>query len=143
MNHLYTGLFKLTPNHNSSIDGFVVHDKTTVKTSIMTLLKTHKGSRVYDPNFGTNLHKLIHEQNIQRIRNIVVNEIKSALNKYEPRVEVIKIMALPSRGSKEKVIVYMTLLFIEFDDEEIMEFSLDSDMTWINSDMKDYDALKP
>lgn len=130
MDYTYTGLFKFKPNKGSSVDGFVVHDKEVIKKSVINIIKTHKGSRVYDPDYGTNLHRLIHEQNIERTRNIAKMEVKEAITKYEPRAEILSMSVFPNDQVVDEVILVVTLLYIEFGDEEILEMTLKSDKDW-------------
>lgn len=134
--YTYTGLFRLFPMKSKSADGFAVHDKELIKASVVNIIKTHKGSRVYDMEYGTNLHRLIHELNIQRIRNIAKNEIEVAVAKYEPRVKVSKIETYAEGENSQKIVVIMTLTYLEFDESEILEIKLDSDTQWINKEGK-------
>ena len=142
MKHTYTGLFRFTPKRGDSVDGFVSHDKDVIKQSIITLIKTPKGSRIYDPNLGTNLHRLIHEQNIKRIRNIAINEIEDVISKYEPRVEVISIDAVVSGEVKQEVIILVAVKYLEFNTTEILEIKFESDTQWINNTDKGYDPME-
>jgi phage baseplate assembly protein W len=134
MDYTYTGLFKLHPKKNSSIDGFVVHDKEVIKKSVINIIKTHKGSRVYDPDYGTNLHRLIHEQNIARTRNIAKSEIQAAITKYEPRAEIISVSVFPNDEVVDEAILVLTLRYTEFGDEEIIEMKLEADTAWEDAD---------
>ena len=138
----YTGLFKLNLTPGSSVDGFVDHDKEVVKKSVLNILKTHKGSRIYDPDYGTNLHRLIHELNIERIRNIAKNEIDHAITKYEPRAKVIRIEAYPSGEVNQEIIIVMSLLYVEFGIEEILEMKLATDNQWFDESKKAENGLK-
>jgi len=128
----YTGLFKLAPTPGSSSDGFVVHDKEVIKRSIQSLISTHKGSRVYDPEYGTNLHRLITEVNLDRIRNVAKGEIESAIEKYEPRGSVSRIEAFVQGDTDQEVLILMTLKYTEYDDSEIIEFKFASDAQWVD-----------
>lgn len=142
MKYTYTGLFKLHPTPGSSIDGFVDHDKEVIKKSVLTIIKTHKGSRLYDPEFGTNLHRLVHELNIERIRNIAKTEIEAAITKYEPRAIIERIEAYPGGELDNDVTIVMTLKYIEFGDEEIIEIKVASDVQWINDENKEQNVAE-
>lgn len=131
----YTGMFRLNPISGSSEDGFVVYDRDVIKHSILKLLKTNKGSRVYDPNFGTDLYKLVHETNIQRTRNIAKTEITEAIKKYEPRAEVLSVECSSGTGDKAHVvIVSVKLKYVEFGDVEIIKLELIGESSWIKDD---------
>ena len=102
----YTGLFRLFPIPGESDDGFISNDKDIVKRSILNILNTHKGSRVYDPDYGTNLYRLVHELNIQRTRNIAKNEVSEAIKKYEPRAQVLQVEAFPGEGEQTTKLLF-------------------------------------
>ena len=138
----YTGLFKLHPTPGSSADGFVEHDKELIKKSVINIIKTHKGSRIYDPDYGTNLHRLIHELNIERIRNIAKNEIQHAITKYEPRAKITRIEAYPNGEMEQEVVIVMSLFYVEFNTEEILEIQLGGDAQWIDSENTEKNALE-
>ena len=135
MNYTYTGLFGFSPKKDgkASVDGFVDHDKELIKKSVLNIIKTPKGSRVYDPEYGTNLHRLVHELNIERIRNIAKMEIRNAIEKYEPRVIITRIEAYVSGEINQDIIIVMSLFYIEFKTEEILEIKFQSDSQWINN----------
>ena len=129
----YTGLFRLYPIHGQSEDGFVDYDKTIIKKSIMNLINTHKGSRIYDPDYGTNLHRLIHEFNIQRTRNIAKTEIQQIIEKYEPRARIQNVGAFAGEGENaHQVVILITVLYVEYGDTEELEIRLNTDRQWID-----------
>lgn len=134
MQHTYTGLFKFSPKKNSSVDGFVSHDKDVIKKSIETIIKTHKGSRVYDPDFGTNLCRLIFEQNLERTRNIAKSEITEIITKYEPRALISNISIFPNSEKSDEAVLVLTIQYVEYGDEEIMQMVLKTDTAWENAD---------
>ena len=134
MDYTYTGLFKLHKKSGSSIDGFVVHDQDVIKQSIISLIKTHKGSRVYDPDYGTNLHRLVFEQNIARTRNIARTEVKHVITKYEPRAEIKELSVFPNDQNPNEVILVLTVIYIEFGIEDIIEITVQADTTWENEE---------
>lgn len=140
MSH-YTGLFKLAPTAGSSEDGFVVHDKEVIKHSILSLISTHKGSRVYDPEYGTNLYRLVHEVNLDRIRNVAKGEIESAIKKYEPRGTVSQIEAFVQGEIEQEVLILMTLSYTEYNDSEVIEFKFASDAQWVDDVNNDKDSF--
>ena len=128
----YTGLFRFYPIPNSSDDGFVVNDKNVIKQSIIALINTHKGSRVYDPNFGTDLYKLVYELNIQRTRNIAKAEITEAVKKYEPRAEITSVECLVGTGDEAHVVtVVVKIKYVEYGDTDEVSIRLVGEASWI------------
>jgi len=59
-----------------------------IKESITRILMTTPGERVGRPQFGSNLRKLLFESQADIYINDVKRMIESALNRYEPRVNL-------------------------------------------------------
>lgn len=70
----------LTWNFNIGRDGVVL------SSSIRMLLLTAKGERVMDPNYGTDLKRLIFSLMGPDLESAIQNEITTAVSTYEPRV---------------------------------------------------------
>lgn len=131
----YTGMFRLSPIHGTSEDGFVDNDINIIKKSILNLIKTHKGSRVYDDDYGTNIHLLIHEQNIQRTRNIAKMEIEHVIAKYENRAEILAVDVYAGKDEqKSEAVVIVSVRYIEFNITEELEIRLESEQAWIHEE---------
>jgi len=63
-------------------------DVLILRSSVKMLLLTAKGERVMEPNYGTNLRRIIFDLNIPSIDGIIRDEIVSAFARWEPRVEL-------------------------------------------------------
>jgi len=64
---------------------------TQVKANITNLLRTKKGERRMNPNFGSGLQEYLFEQNLQDSPDIVKQIITDEINNYVPGVTVNKI----------------------------------------------------
>ena len=64
-----------------------------VEESIYLILSTAKGERVMLPDFGCGMHDLVFGINDPRTRSAVVQQVREALTKYEPRIDVLAISA--------------------------------------------------
>jgi len=139
----YTGIFRLYPIKNSSEDGFAINDKDVIKSSILNIINTHKGSRVYDPDYGTNIHKLIYELNIRRTRNIAKTEIKHVIEKYEPRAELLEVNAYAGKDDKaHEVTIVLLVKYVEYDETEEIEILLKSEADWISDEGEHIDPIE-
>ena len=139
----YTGMFRLFPIAGSSEDGFVINDKEIIKASVLNIIKTYKGSRVYDPGYGTNLHKLIFEQNIQRTRNVAKAEITEVIEKYEPRAKLLSVDAYAGSGQgADEVVVVVKIQYVEFGEVEDLEIRMKKDQEWVNQQGIDLDPIE-
>jgi len=64
-----------------------------VEESIYLILSTSRGERVMLPDFGCGIHDLVFQVNDPRTRSVVVEQVRQALVKYEPRVDVLDVRA--------------------------------------------------
>jgi len=62
-----------------------------IKSNLVHLLLTRKGSRYFLPDFGTNLYQYIFEPLDEIVKNNIENEINDAVNKYIPNLKINKI----------------------------------------------------
>ncbi len=139
----YRGMFRLFPIPGASEDGFITTDKDIIKASIVSLIKTHKGSRVYDPAYGTNIHKLLFEPNIQRTRNVAKTEIMHVIEKYEPRAKLISVEAYAGQPpNQDDAIVVVEIEYTEFGDREILEIRFKKDQEWISQEGQVLDPVE-
>lgn len=59
--------------------------------SIYIILSTAKGERFMVPDFGSNLHLRVFEQNDYILKDLIQLDIREALGKWEPRIEILSI----------------------------------------------------
>lgn len=59
--------------------------------SIYVILSTAKGERFLLPDFGSNLHLRVFEQNDYILKDLIQLDIREALGKWEPRIEILSI----------------------------------------------------
>jgi len=64
-----------------------------VEESLYLILSTAKGERVMLPDFGCGIHELVFQVNDARTRSVVVQQVRAALTKYEPRIDVLDVGA--------------------------------------------------
>ncbi len=62
-----------------------------VRQSILLILRTDKGERVMRPDFGAGLGKLVFSPITAVTAALVQHEVKDALIRFEPRIEVLKV----------------------------------------------------
>ena len=73
--------------------------QTSIKKSIERILKTPIGSRVMNPEFGSNLYKLIDKRPDDAWQMDCIRYIYEAIEKWEPRAKVDKV-TLKKQGDK-------------------------------------------
>lgn len=62
-----------------------------IEESVFLILETARGERVMLPEFGCGIHDLTFSSNTPGVRAGVVDAVRSALVKYEPRIDVLDV----------------------------------------------------
>jgi hypothetical protein len=68
-------------------------DIKILESSVKMLLKTKKGERVMEPQYGTNLQQLLFENDPKTVIGLATQEIISGLARWESRVGVLSVDA--------------------------------------------------
>lgn len=63
-------------------------DLMILESSVRMLLLTVKGERLMQPDYGTNLRRIIFDPSVESVDALITQEITQALSLYEPRVVV-------------------------------------------------------
>lgn len=83
-------------------------DLLILESSVKMLLITQKGERLMEPDYGTNLRRILFENNSAAIESLVEQEIVEALNRFEPRLKIQTISI--QRNTDRSVTVSATFL---------------------------------
>lgn len=71
----------------------LVSGDDSIRQSVLMLLMTRRGERVMRPNYGCDLHRLMFAPNNDATANIAIHYVRTALEQWEPRIDLIKIDA--------------------------------------------------
>lgn len=85
---------------------FVKQTNTTndeIRSSLIHLLLTNKGERYYKPDFGTNLRNFIFNPNDNTTYNAMRDDIKTAVTKYFPQLQITDIIINTDPNNDKKV----------------------------------------
>ena len=84
--------FQANPLNNDLV---VLKNANAIARSIRNIISTSPGEKFFDPDFGSNVTKLLFE-NIDEISAISIrDEIENSINNYEPRVSFISVETTP------------------------------------------------
>ena len=72
-----------------------------IKSDLLSLLLTNPGERVFLPDFGTPLKRLIFEQNDATLEIVAKNMISESISKWEPRVAITDINVSSTASSSD------------------------------------------
>jgi len=62
-----------------------------IEESVFLILSTARGERVMLPDFGCGIHDLTFSANTPGARSAIVESVRTALVKYEPRIDVLDV----------------------------------------------------
>lgn len=82
-------------SHPITNDLLVVKDDAAIKQSVRSLLLTDYGERLFNPEIGTRLKRILFQPLDYGTAADVRNEIFRCLSVYEPRIEVLSIEVEP------------------------------------------------
>jgi phage baseplate assembly protein W len=73
-----------------------VSDDDALRQSLLLLLSTHPGERVMRPTYGCPLERFVFAPNDETTAGLVIHEVRSSIERCEPRVEVVGIDVRPN-----------------------------------------------
>jgi len=86
-------------------------DVDAINGSIIHIIRTQRGERVFQSAFGSTIYHSLFEPMITETRVILEGAIQEAINHFEPRVDLtgVQVTADPDRNGYEVTIVYVPI----------------------------------
>ncbi len=88
---LYSDFYKDMTVNPITNDLALRYDEDAVKESIKNLVLTDRGERLFQPNLGGDIRAMLFENNTPSTLKIIQEQIKSIINSYETRANVIDV----------------------------------------------------
>lgn len=88
-----------------------------IRENITIILGTKPGERQMLPEFGCRVHELMFAPNTRATASLVADHVKSALRRWEPRIEVQKVEAWPDPGGQVRIQVQYVIKSIKSNQE--------------------------
>jgi phage baseplate assembly protein W len=76
----------------------MVQEDDAVRQALLLLLSTVPGERVMRPDYGCLLHRLIFSPNDDTTAGLAIHYVRSAIERWEPRVDIVRIDATRDPG---------------------------------------------
>ena len=76
-----------------------------IRQSIWLIMSTAKGERPMLPDFGCGVHDLVFAANTAGFRGLVTAEVRDALTRWEPRVDVLEVRVESPDDARNRVII--------------------------------------
>ncbi|WON73517.1 GPW/gp25 family protein [Nitrosospira sp. Is2] len=87
---------------------FVIAEyEESVRQSIVIILSTAKGERVMRPDFGSGLSELVFAVNNAGTRAMAEFEVREALEKWEPRIDVLGVESSTGGDRGEQLMIFI------------------------------------
>jgi|TARA_R100001509_G_scaffold44617_1_gene24248 phage baseplate assembly protein W len=90
--------FQINPLNDDLI---ALTNATAIARSIRNIVFTSPGEKVFDPNFGSNVSKLLFEIVDDVSALAIRDEIENSIRNHEPRVELIDVIIEPNYDANE------------------------------------------
>jgi phage baseplate assembly protein W len=90
--------FQISP---LNFDLIALKSENAISRSIRNLILTQPGERFFNEKIGSGVSKSLFENMDQNSASIIEDEIKSTINNYEPRVELIRVIVSPNYDENE------------------------------------------
>jgi len=104
-----------------------------VRANLIHLLLTKRGSRYYLHDYGTRLYEYIFDQNDLVTFNLIEDEIRTAVKKYIPNLELNTIQVMSAEDDPSNVVT-----FAQSEDERLFRVSDASDKPYTAKVKIDY-----
>ena len=76
-----------------------------IERSVRIILSTAKGERVMHPDFGCEIHDQVFSSLSPTTLNRIEESVRSALVKWEPRIDIEGVDAAPDSSNPDKVLI--------------------------------------
>ena len=83
----------------------LVSDHAEIRESIRLILGTAYGERPMRPEFGCGIHDLVFQSNTAGLRGLVAAEVRDALTRWEPRVDVLDVRVESPEDARNQVVI--------------------------------------
>jgi len=116
----------LYPMDVSGVGGYFTRaeGKQLIRQSIVNIVMTLPGERPMMPSFGSNLKRLAFSPNDSITRQQITEEITTAIEKYEPRVTNVSVVASSLDNNTLKVVLSYRIRS-DYDKIETLELLFD------------------
>lgn len=81
----------------------MIQEDESVRQAILLLISTIPGERVMRPDYGCLLHRLLFSPNDDTTAGLAIHYVRRALDRWEPRIEVVDLDAGRSEEVPERL----------------------------------------
>jgi len=101
-------------------------NENAIKESIKNIVLTNKGERLFQPQFGCDLNKLLFDSATPQTFDLIKTVVSDAIEQYEPRCDLLGVDVIGDIDSNQ---VYVTILFRIINTDNPVSFDILLDRT--------------
>lgn len=110
--------------HPVSKDVLRFVNEHAVIRSIKNLILTDQGERLYQPDLGSNIKRMMFEPMIESTAEIISQYIQETIDVYEPRAKVLEISVVPDYNNNLYAVT-LSFMIINKEDPVTLNITLD------------------
>jgi len=97
----------------------ILKNESAIRRSVRNIVETIPTEKFFNPNFGSDVYKSLFDFVDFGTANVIQDQIKTAINNFEPRVENVKVEVDPSVDENEfEILVVYDIVGQEFPTQE-------------------------
>jgi uncharacterized protein len=85
----------------------MVDEHASVRQAVLLLLSTIPGERVMRPDYGCDLYRVNYSPNDDTTAGLAIHYVRRALERWEPRIEVVRIDSTRSDSEPGSLILHL------------------------------------
>jgi len=89
----------------------MVEGQSSIRQALLILLSTRPGERVMRPRYGCDLHRLVFSPNDDSTAGLAIHYVRRAIERWEPRIEIVK---LDATGSRNRALPGLLEIYLEY-----------------------------
>jgi phage baseplate assembly protein W len=93
---LYQDLFAFNLVNNENKDLNLLENENAVKQSIINILLTNVGERHFNPDYGSDINKVLFENITPQTISTLKSLIRTSIENFEPRAKILEVSVTPS-----------------------------------------------
>ena len=107
-------------------DLIALKNENAIARSVRNIVMTLPGEKPFSPNFGSRVSALLFENMDEITSSLIVDEIRTSIDNYEPRVELQSVDVFPDfEGNSYEVTIIYNIIGVDIPPQQL-QFALEA-----------------
>ena len=107
-------------------DLIALKNENAIARSVRNIVMTLPGEKPFAPNFGSRVSSLLFENMDEITSSLIVDEIRTSIDNYEPRVELQSVDVFPDfEGNSYEVTIIYNIIGVDIPPQQL-QFALEA-----------------